>query len=343
MIQSLMKELEFRKKYLKEESVQSIYFGGGTPSILEAEELNQLINKIQSLFHVEDSCEITLEANPEDLNKNYLQELIDIGINRLSIGVQSFNEEELKWMNRAHSSSQSIQSVENASRVGFKNISIDLIYGTKFQTPESWTETLDKAFQLPITHLSPYHLTIENKTTLGHRFKKGVEKEIEETISEKLFQILLEKAKQNNFIHYEISNFGKEGLFSRHNSSYWKGNFYLGIGPGAHSFNGMSRQWNISNNSLYIKGIEKNEPAFESEFLTETEVFNEFILTGIRTIWGVNSKEIENKFGNKYYLHLQKKTKPYLEQNLLRIENEAIVLTEKGKLIADRIASELFL
>lgn len=342
LVNALCGEIELRHDYLQEKKLDSIYFGGGTPSLLSKEELSQIFSSLKKYFSWDEKAEITLEANPDDLTKEKLKELKDLGINRLSIGLQSFNEDELKWMNRAHTAIESENCIRDAQAAGFNNISIDLIYGSKFQTLQSWEETLQKAIDLNVQHISSYNLTVENKTALGHAVKKGNEPLIDDEKSSKQFLMMIEALEKNGFIHYEISNFGKKGFFAVHNSNYWKGCHYLGIGPAAHSFNGVSRQWNINNNSAYINAIKNSTPFFETEILTVNNKYNEYVLTGLRTIWGCNLDHIKNNFSEVHADYFLNKIKKYLKGEV--VENETIfTLTKKGKLLADKIAMELFI
>ncbi len=343
LIDSLLLELDLRFSYLNDKHIETIYFGGGTPSILSEKDLFLILNKIHKLYKVSPNTEITLESNPDDLNNDKLNELKRLEINRLSIGLQSFNNEELIWMNRAHNSIQSESCVKRAQDKGFENITIDLIYGSKFSNLANWKRTLDKAIELNVPHISSYNLTIEEKTKLGHDFKIKKEDEIDDEKSSELFVEMIERLEKNNFIHYEISNFGKENFFSKHNSNYWKGKEYIGIGPSAHSFNGNSRQWNISNNNIYIKNInEKQADYFELETLTEENRFNEYILTSLRTIWGISNLFLKSNFNTELNNQFSKKINKYIEKELVFFKDDCFKLTTNGKLFADKIASELF-
>ena len=343
MLLCMQKEILQREQYLINKRISSIYFGGGTPSVLTASELKLFIHCIEQNFQLEKTAEITLEANPDDLNETYLQSVAEAGINRLSIGVQSFIDEELKWMNRSHSAEDSVRAVRNAQQAGFTNISIDLIYGSKFQSEKSWNETLTKAFDLNIQHLSSYNLTIEENTVLGRKHRRGEEESIDDLKSAGMFQALINKAGDNNFIHYEISNFAKEGYYAKHNSSYWKGSYYLGIGPGAHSYNGKSRQWNISNNSLYIAGIQSGKSVYEIEYLGLKDMYNEYILTRLRTIWGIDYTELCAAFPSEIQAHFTNRVQPYLKNKTVVLAANVYSLSREGKLLADKIASDLFL
>lgn len=336
--------MDGRVNYLPDKAINTIYFGGGTPSLLSEKEIFLLLEKIYRLYNVSKDAEITLECNPDDLTDEKLKELKRLEINRLSIGLQSFNEEELIWMNRAHTAKESESSVKRAQDRGFENITIDLIYGSKFSNLINWKKTLDKAIALDVTHISSYNLTIEEKTKLGHDLKSKKEVAIDDEKSAEMFLEMIERLEKNNFIHYEISNFGKEGFFSAHNSNYWKGCNYIGFGPSAHSFDGKSRQWNVSNNNIYIKYLlEKSENYYEKEVLTEKEKFNEYILTSLRTIWGINEAYINTHFSEDFVSIFKNKIKEYTKQGLIISKKSTFTLSENGKLLADKITSELFI
>ena len=343
LVNSILSEIDLRLNYLPNKKIESIYFGGGTPSLLSEKETFLILEKIYKLYNVSKDVEITLECNPDDLTDEKLKELKRLEVNRLSIGLQSFDEEELIWMNRAHTAKESESSVKRAQDRGFENITIDLIYGSKFSNLANWKKTLNKAIALDVKHISSYNLTIEEKTKLGRDFKLKKEVAIDDEKSSELFLEMINRLEKNNFIHYEISNFGKEGFFSLHNSNYWKGEHYLGLGPSAHSFDGESRQWNVSNNNNYIKQIsEKKESYFEKEILTENERFNEYVLTSLRTIWGIDLNYLSANFNTEFVKHYLIQIEKYIKQETVVINNTTYTLTEKGKLFADKIASELF-
>ena len=343
LVKSVLLEIDTRINYLPSKTIETIYFGGGTPSLLSEKETFQILEKIYKLYKVSNDAEITLECNPDDLSDEKLKELKRLEINRLSIGLQSFNEEELIWMHRAHTAKESESSVKRAQDRGFENITIDLIYGSKFSNLTNWKKTLDKAIALQVPHISSYNLTIEEKTKLGHDFKVKKEVAIDDEKSSEMFLEMIDRLEKNNFIHYEISNFGKEGFFSKHNSNYWKGEHYIGLGPSAHSFDGTSRQWNVSNNNLYIKHLEeKSEAYFEKEVLTETERFNEYILTSLRTIWGIDLNYLKANFNSDFVKNFSMQIQEYIKQGTVLVNNSTYTLTEKGKLLADKIASDLF-
>lgn len=343
LVECIIAEIEMRKNYLSDKNIQTIYFGGGTPSLLSEKETFLILEKIFKTYIVSNDAEITLECNPDDLTDLKLKELKRAEINRLSIGLQSFNEEELKWMNRAHTAKESEASVKRAQDKGFENITIDLIYGSKFSTLGNWKNTLNKAIELNVPHISSYNLTIEDKTKLGHDFKVKKEQAVDEEKSVELFLEMVDRLEKNNFVQYEISNFGKAGFFSQHNSNYWKGVHYIGIGPSAHSFDGVSRQWNIANNNVYIKHLsEKKDSYFEKETLTETERFNEYVLTTLRTIWGIDLNYLKKNFNSDFVSAFLKQVDTYVKNETVVLKDSAYVLTNSGKLLADRIASELF-
>ena len=342
MILSLVKEIEIRKDELQNEIIETIYFGGGTPSVLSVDEIQTLIDAVYKNHNIIESPEITLEANPDDLSKEKIIELSKSPINRLSIGVQSFFEKDLKLMNRAHSSVEAKNSLSAAIDY-FDNISVDLIYGIPDCTNEEWRENIQTALGFGVSHISSYALTVEPKTALETLIAKGKIKNIDEEKAQEQFYILIEELAKANFVHYELSNFGKEGFFSQNNSSYWLGKPYLGIGPSAHSFKGKERSWNFKNNTKYIKAIRENILPIEREILTEIDGYNEYIMTGLRTIWGVSFSKIKNDFGVKYITYLEKNSQKYIDKGLLYIENEILKTTQKGKFLSDGIASDLFM
>jgi oxygen-independent coproporphyrinogen III oxidase len=350
-LSALHKEIEMQKDYLHPLSsstpagkteVNTIYFGGGTPSLLTESELMNVFESIYKYFDVSPSAEITLEANPDDLTKEKIKQLKATPVNRLSIGIQSFYDEDLKLMNRAHTSREALYVVKSAQDSGFENITIDLIYGIPSASHERWKHNLTSAFDLNVQHISAYCLTVEPKTALAHHIKTGKINDIDEQHGAEQFEIMLEAMQKHNFIQYEISNFSKEGYFSKHNSNYWLKQTYLGLGPSAHSFDGNSRQWNVSNNALYIQGIEKGELNFEKEILTTEQRYNEYILTSLRTIWGTDVNYIEQTFGTDYLKHCLHEAEHYIKAGNLLLQENKLILTDNGKLFADKIASELF-
>ena len=343
MLKSIKKEILTRQPYLNGAKISSIYFGGGTPSILNTEEIKSLINTIYINFKIDTEAEITIECNPDDLDKKKLLGLKKIGINRLSIGIQSFDDADLKFMNRSHSAEEALSCIQAAKGVGFKNITIDLIYGLPEQSNENWKKNLEQMLTLDIQHFSAYSLTVEPKTKLKHLIDKKVVTPLDDKIIVEHFDTLLEIASENNFVHYEISNFGKEGFFSKHNTAYWKNRHYLGVGPSAHSFNGSSRQWNIASNKQYIKKVNKDESYFKLEQLSNTQQYNEYIFTALRTIWGVEVGYIDNQFGQGALNYFKKQIISWENKGKIERENGAYTLTKQGKLYADAIASDLFI
>ncbi len=341
VISAICKELQDRESFLENQLIDTIYFGGGTPSAIEIESIQRIFDTLDKNYKVSPLPEITLEANPDDLTEDYLHNLKKIGINRLSIGVQSFYDKHLLWMNRRHNAFNAELCINLAKKTGFNNINIDLIYGIPGMTDFEWQYNLNKFFELDIPHLSAYHLTIEPKTVFGVKKKKGEIFEIAEDDSVSQFNILTEKMGKEGYLHYEISNFAREGWFSQHNLGYWKNKHYLGIGPSAHSFNGILRRWNTKIHSDYIKEVESEKSYFEMEVLTEVEKFNDYILTNLRTIWGINTREVTRIFGQLYTDHVLQAAAKYLEYIIS--EGEILKLNLRGKFIADRIASELFI
>lgn len=345
MVKALVKELLLRKNEI-DEPIETIYFGGGTPSVLSVEEINELIAAVYQHFEVAENPEITLEANPDDLQKDKIIALAQTAVNRLSIGIQSFFEEDLKLMNRAHNAQEAYTCLETATQY-FSNISIDLIYGIQRMSPEHWKKNIATALSFNIPHISSYALTVEPKTALAKFIEKGVIEDVDDVLAQQHFDILTETLEKNNFVHYELSNFGKEGFFSKNNTAYWLGKKYLGIGPSAHSFDGNNRSWNIKNNNKYIKAITENIVPNEIENLSVTDKYNEAVMMGLRTVWGVSFNKIATDFGDNYLAYLIKQAEKYIEKELLIITDETsdkvLKATKKGKFLTDGIASDLFL
>ncbi|MFC4475562.1 radical SAM family heme chaperone HemW [Flavobacterium chungangensis] len=347
MVLALAKEIGMRKNELLDfarsdnEIVETIYFGGGTPSVLSNEGINFLISEVYKNYKVVENPEITLEANPDDLSPERILELSKSPINRLSIGIQSFYEEDLKMMNRAHNSAEAKKCLEEATKY-FDNISLDLIYGIPGMSDEMWRQNIQTALDFGIPHISSYALTVEPKTALSKLIQTGKVAEPQDEVASNHFMILVEMLQQNGFIHYELSNFGKEKYFSKNNSAYWLGKKYIGIGPSAHSYDGVKRGWNIANNSLYLKAIQNNELPIETEILTVSDRYNEYIMTGLRTIWGVSLERIEKEFGSEYLNYLLEQSQKFLNDDLLSIEKNILKPTLKGKFLTDGIASDLF-
>jgi oxygen-independent coproporphyrinogen-3 oxidase len=337
----LIKEIE-DKKTLITTKINTIYFGGGTPSLLNRNELKLIIDSIYKNYKVAKDIEFTLECNPDDLSKEKLKGLNDVGVNRLSIGVQSFNNEELKLFNRAHSANEAESSIKRSQDVGIENITIDLIYGSPILTDEVWLSNLQKVSDFDVPHLSAYSLTIEPKTAIEHQITTGAIPVLNDEKTIVQFKTLIQKTKEFGLTQYEVSNFGKEGFYSEHNSNYWKGKEYLGFGPSAHSYVGNKRLWNVSHNIKYIKTIEENETYFEEEVIDERTSYNEHVLTRLRTVWGVEEDYIEQNFSNKIYRHFKQELQPYLNSSYLQQQNNKVTLTDKGVLITDKITSDLF-
>lgn len=348
MVLALAKEIRMRKSEFElpdsaqsDNTIETIYFGGGTPSVLTNEEINFLISEVYKNYNVSENPEITLEANPDDLSAERILELSKSPINRLSIGIQSFFEEDLKMMNRAHNAKEAINCLTEATKY-FDNISLDLIYGIPGMSDEMWKQNIETALGFGIPHISSYALTVEPKTALRKLIDTGKIAEPQDEVASNHFMILVETLEKNGFIHYELSNFGKENYFSKNNSAYWLGKKYIGIGPSAHSYDGVKRGWNIANNSLYIKSIQENVLPVETETLSKSDRYNEYIMTGLRTIWGVSLERIETEFGPDYLDYLSKQTQKFLDDDLLFIENNILKPTAKGKFLTDGIASDLF-
>ncbi|MFC2176646.1 radical SAM family heme chaperone HemW [Bacteroidota bacterium] len=340
LVVAILNEISLRKDYLKDELVETIYFGGGTPSLLPTTAIKQILDSINTYNKVVVGAEITLEANPEDLTTEKLIELKSIGINRLSLGTQSFIDSELKWMNRMHSAKQAEECVRAAQRIGFNNISIDLIFGLPNQTKQNWQFNLDKAISLNVQHISSYSLTVEAKTVLGNRVKKGLQSAPDDNLASDFFKMNMRFLTLHGFEHYEISNFAVAGYISKHNSSYWKNVNYLGLGPSAHSYNGISRQWNVKSNTRYTNLIARQEGFFETETLSVNDKLNEHILTGLRTKWGIQKMVIE-QISPTAWEEIINRLNPLEMENFV-FENDAITLSNQGKLITDSLTSELF-
>jgi len=341
MVAAILQELALRKAYVKGETLDTIYFGGGTPSLLSQADLVLIFEKINQLYSIDEKAEITLEANPDDLSKAKLIELKNTPINRLSIGVQSFFEADLQFMNRAHNATEAITCIQNAQTLGFNNLTIDLIYGSPTTTNTNWEQNIQTVLDFDIPHISCYCLTVEPNTALAHFVKKGKTEAVDDEKAAQQFEILMASLKTAGYEHYEISNFAKPDWHARHNSNYWLGATYLGIGPAAHSFNGTSRQWNVAHNTKYIQAITANQPAFEKEVLSKEQQYNEYILTALRTKWGCDINRIAN-WGKEFKAHFQKISQEYLSKKLIQQKNNIFTLTDNGKLLADKIAMELF-
>jgi oxygen-independent coproporphyrinogen-3 oxidase len=333
--------LVLRKEEVPDAEIQTIYFGGGTPSLLSAEELDRIFKTIYSEYKIAKDPEITLEANPDDLSEEKLQMLADSKINRLSIGVQSFFEEDLKLMNRAHNSEEALESIQLAKKY-FDNISMDLIYGVPGMSDERWKKNLQIALELVVPHISSYALTVEPNTALQKFIEKDKVKPVDDEAARRHFEILVETLTNHGFEHYEFSNFGKPGYFSQNNTAYWLGKPYIGIGPSAHSYDGSSRKWNISNNILYIKALQKDQIPQQTEELSTADKFNEYIMTRLRTKFGVSPVEVEEKFGANYLQHLLQNAEPLQQKQFLEKRGGVFHITSKGKFLSDGIAADLF-
>lgn len=341
MVLALAKEIRLRKSEFENEIVETIYFGGGTPSILAVADLRMLIDEVYNNYTVAENPEITVEANPDDLTEERIIELSENKINRLSIGVQSFFEDDLKLMNRAHNSAEAKKCLEIATKY-FDNISVDLIYGIPGLTNAHWLQNIQTVLDLHIPHISSYALTVEPKTALQKFIKQGIIPQPDDAVAHEQFLMLVDKLEANGFVHYELSNFGKPDYFSKNNSAYWLGKKYLGIGPSAHSYDGTNRSWNVANNSLYIKALAENQLPNETETLTATDRYNEYIMTGLRTVWGVSLERIATEFGENMRQYLLQNAQRYLDDEKLVLENNILRTTKKGKFFCDGIASDLF-
>ena len=340
-IHALCQELEIRKNYLEGEEIETIYLGGGTPSQLTEEELNEIFTSLYNIYKVKEDAEITLEANPDDLTPEYVSMLRRLPINRISMGIQTFQEETLKLLHRRHTARQAIEAFQRCREAGFRNISIDLMYGLPGETLDTWKEDLQQAIALHPEHISAYHLIYEEGTALWKLREEHQVEEADEDLSITLFKTLIDELKQAGYQHYEISNFCLPGLHSRHNSSYWTGKKYLGCGPSAHSFNGSSRQWNIASLDNYLKGIASGKPNYEIEELDLYTRYNDFVITSIRTCWGMSLSRLRSEYGEELYRYCLRMAKSHLEQGVLEIEEDTLRLTQEGIFISDGIMSDL--
>lgn len=343
-LDALHKEIFLQKEFFESgEIISSVYFGGGTPSLLSPTEINIIFSELTKYFEINKGAEITLEANPDDLSFQYLQSLKHTPINRLSIGVQSFFDRDLKFMNRVHTAAHAKQSIEMAAEAGFTNLTIDLIYGTPGLSNQDWMKNLMTVFALPVNHLSCYSLTVEQGTALSSMIKKGIAAPVKDQQSAEQFEILLKLCSENGFEQYEISNFCRNEQYAIHNSNYWKGEKYLGLGPSAHSYNGQCRQWNVSNNNAYIKYLSENKINFERETLLESQKYNEYVLTSLRTKWGTSAKHIKEIGGEETEKYFRREAEKFIKQRLVIEKENYFYLSDEGKLFADHIASELFI
>ncbi|PKP50632.1 MAG: coproporphyrinogen III oxidase [Bacteroidetes bacterium HGW-Bacteroidetes-1] len=342
-VKALLQEMEMKSDYLKGEEVRTVYIGGGTPSMLEVSDIHLISEKLNTLFSISKDAEITLEANPDDISKVYLKALKSTFVNRLSIGIQSFFADDLHYLHRVHDEVQSRKAIEEARDAGFDKFTIDLIYGIPTLTNEKWLKNLEYFFATGINHLSAYALTVEPRTSLSHLISKGRMPAVDEMQSAQHFEMLIEKMEEKGFIHYEISNFARPGHYSKHNSIYWLGGNYLGLGPSAHSYNGVSRQWNVSNLAKYIQNAALEGSVAEKEVLTMEQLYNEYVMTSLRTSWGCDLEHIRNGFGLFFLEHCIKESNRFIELQELRLDNNRLYLTNKGKLFADGIASAMFM
>jgi oxygen-independent coproporphyrinogen-3 oxidase len=342
-LNALLKEAELRREYTANQKISTLYIGGGTPSVLPAASLKAVLDRIFSLYDVDNDCEITVEINPDDVSREYLERLKETQVNRISIGIQSWRDEDLKFMNRRHTSSQAAKALEMIFLAGYGNVTIDLIYGIPGMTSAAWLSNLDFSFRFDIRHLSAYHLTIEPGTLFGKMKAKGLLSEIDEEESNLQFNLLVEKASEAGFIQYEISNFGKPGFFSIHNSNYWKQVNYLGLGPSAHSFNGYSRQWNVRDVKKYIKALDSGTQLFEREELNKRTRFNEYLMTSLRTMWGIDLDYVEEMFDKEGYDYIVNLSGKLIDYGLMRQDKKTHVLTNQCQMISDNIISELML
>jgi oxygen-independent coproporphyrinogen-3 oxidase len=340
-ILALLQEIELQKDYLNGEEIKTIYFGGGTPSLLSDKEIKLIFKEIGNSFEISTAVEITLEANPDDLNKEYLSKLKGTKVNRLSIGIQSFHDDDLQYLNRAHRGQQALNSIQEA-RLVFENLSIDLIYGIPTLNHKKWIENLNTVYQLNIPHVSAYALTVEPKTALDFFIKKGKYATVKDQSVIDHFHILCDVMESYDYEHYEISNFSKKKYHSLHNTSYWSGSKYLGLGPSAHSFNGVSRQWNIANISQYIESLQHQNIPFTREILSKQQKYNEYVMTSLRTIRGTDANYILQEFGNDLYDHFLKEVAVFLNDKKINRTVSTFTLTREGKLFADRITASLF-
>ena len=341
IIDAIIFELESRKTEITED-IKTIYFGGGTPSIIKTTDLEKILNTIYKNYSVVSNPEVTIEANPDDISVIKLNELKQTPINRFSVGIQSFHEKDLKFMNRAHNKSQADSCVPMIQDAGFSNITIDLIYGVPNQSKNDWIYNLQKSFEINVPHISAYALTVEDKTPLSKLISSGKYPNVSDEKAFADFNILIDKTKEKGFTQYEISNFGKEGYFSKHNSSYWKTEQYIGVGPSAHSFSGFERRWNLANNKLYLDKLHSNT-YFEKEILTQQDIFNEYLMTGLRTIWGVSLKKISSEFNPSFVNEFNNKIRSLQQEGKIIIKGDIITISNNSKFQTDGITSELFI
>ena len=342
-IDELGKEIILQKDYLEQKNVETIYFGGGTPTVLTATQIREILEKLYNVFQVSENAEITIEANPDDIDKPFVKDLKKAGVNRISLGIQSWNDRILQQLNRRHSAEEAEKALVAILAAGIENISVDMIYGIPDMTAKQWTDDLQRTMAYDIKHLSAYHLTIEPGTVFGRMKEKGEQKEIEEEESENQFNILTKICKKYGFIQYEISNFCKDGYYSVHNTNYWKQQPYLGLGPSAHSYNGETRQWNVSDLSEYLNSLDNNEIPFTREILTAKDLYNEYIMTSLRTMWGVNLDFVEENINKESRDYLNNLAARFVKYGMITRNGSQLLLTDQGKMISDNIISELMM
>lgn len=342
-VEALKKEILARNQYLDGEEVRTVYFGGGTPSLLSVNHIDEILKCLYTNFKISSTPEVTLEVNPDTIDREKMSSLKNMGVNRISVGIQSFHDDDLKYLDRRHDSKHALQVLNDLNDVGFDKLTLDLIYGIPTLTEKKWNKNLDIFFSTGISHLSAYALTVEPKTVLGQKISKGDLKDVSEDETIRHYEILVERTNNHGFEHYEISNFAKDGCRSQHNSIYWNDESYLGLGPSAHSYDGKSRQWNISNLTKYIQLVGNNDDYFEKEILTKDDKFNEYVMTSLRTSWGCDAIKIKIDYGECYLRHFVKTVKRYIDAGVMIKNEDSFILTEQGKLFADGIASDLFL
>lgn len=342
-IDTVLHEAEIRKSYLSDEKINTVYIGGGTPSVYSINDISSMLNRLSSIFNIDKEAEVTIELNPDDITPDYMRELKNTAVNRLSIGVQSWKDKDLKAMNRRHNAAQAEEALNNTFNAGFNNVSIDLIYGLPWMSSDGWVENLTKTFSFPIKHLSAYHLTIEAGTVFGKMKEQGVLHETHEDESANEFSLLVDKAAEAGFVQYEISNFALDGYISQHNTNYWRQVNYLGLGPSAHSFNGYSRQWNVSNVGLYTKALKGGTAFYEMEELDTKKKFNEYVITSLRTMWGIDLEYVERTFEKEGYDFVINISGKFREYGMMKLEKKTLVLTNQGKMISDNIISDFMM
>lgn len=342
-IRALVKEMTLQKDYLENKKVKTIYLGGGTPSVLTAAQVREIIEKLGAAFDVAEDAEITMEVNPDDISRVYARDLKQAGINRISLGIQSWNNDILAFLNRRHTADEAEQALKDILASGINNISVDLIYGIPGLQTGQWKDELQKTVNLDIKHISAYHLTVEEDTMLGKMKKSGNFMEISEEESERQFNMLIDICRKNAFVQYEISNFCKDEWYSIHNTNYWKQEAYLGLGPSAHSYDGESRQWNVADLQAYIRTIEKDAVPFTVEVLTQKDKYNEYIMTSLRTMWGINIDKVEEKINKESRDYLNNLAARFVKYGMMKRKGSQLILTDQGRMISDNIISELMM